>query len=141
MNQKESNLNKNAITGIVTLTKIVTYISWTGLFIFLLLYLAEKLNMNLIPDKIDPLLLIFTIGISLSFTIIISIPFALDTTRQQIKTLEKDKQSLTNYMHANITQAIGCLILCVILSQIPAIISLFIEIIKSSFDDLTKQSF
>ena len=129
MNQKESNLNKNAVTGIVALTKIVTYISWTGLFVFLLLYLAEKSNMNLIPDKIDHIQLAFLIGISL-----------LLATKQQIKILEKNKQSLTNYMYANITQAIGCLILCVILSQLPAIISLIIEIIKSSFDDLTKQS-
>lgn len=141
MNQKESNLNKNAITGIVTLTKIVTYISWTGLFIFLLLYLAEKLNMNLIPEKIDHILLAFLIGISLLLAFIITLPFALDVTKQQIKILEKNKQPLTDYMRASITQAIGSLILCVILSQIPAIISLFIEIIKSSFDDLTKQSF
>ena len=141
MNQKESNLNKNAITGIVALTKIVTYISWTGLFIFLLLYLAEKLNMNLIPDKIDHIQLAFLIGISLLLALIITLPFALDITKQQIKILEKNKQSLTNYMRASITQAIGCLILCVILPQIPAIISLFIEIVKSSFDDLTKQSF
>ena len=140
MNQKESNLNKNAVTGIVALTKIVTYISWTGLFIFLLLYLAEKSNMNLIPDKIDHIQLAFLIGISLLLALIITLPFALDVTKQQIKILEKNKQSLTNYMYANITQAIGCLILCVILSQLPAIISLIIEIIKSSFDDLTKQS-
>lgn len=138
MNQKESNLNKNAITGIVALTKIVTYISWAGLFIFLLLYLDDKLNMNLIPEKIDPILFIFTIVISLSVALIITFPFALDATKQQINTLEKNKQSLTDYMYANITQAIGCLILCVILSQIPAIISLFIEIIKSSLSDLTK---
>lgn len=141
MNQKESNLNKNAITGIVALTKIITYISWTGLFIFLLLYLAEKLNMNLIPDKIDHIQLAFLIGISLLLALIITLPFALDVTKQQIKILEKNKQPLTDYMRASITQAIGCLILCVILPQIPAIISLFIEIIKSSFDDLTKQSF
>lgn len=140
MNQKESNLNKNAITGIVALTKTITYISWTGLFISLLLYLAEKLNMNLIPEKIDHILLAFLIGISLLLALIITFPFALDATKQQINTLEKNKQSLTDYMYANITQAIGCLILCVILSQLPAIISLFIEIIKSSFDDLTKQS-
>ena len=140
MDQKKSNLDKNAITGIVALTKIITYISWTGLFIFLLLYLAEKLNMNLIPEKIDPIPLIFAIVISLLLTIIIALPFALDATKQQIKTLEKDKQSLTDYMRASITQAVGCLILCVIISQIPAIIALFIEIIKSSFDDLTKQS-
>ena len=143
MNQKkkESNLNKNAITGIVALTKIITYISWIGLFIFLLLCLDDKLNMNLIPEKIDPIPLAFLIGISLSFGILIILPFTLDTTKQQIKTLEKNKQSLTDYIYANITQVIGCLILCVIISQIPAIISLFIEIIKASFDDLTKQSF
>lgn len=137
MNQKESNLNKNAVTGIVALTKIVTYISWAGLFIFLLLYLDDKLNMNLIPEKIDPILFIFTIVISLSVALIITFPFALDATNKYIR---KNKQSLTDYMYANITQTIGCLILCVILSQLPAIISLFIEIIKSSFDDLTKQS-
>ena len=97
--------------------------------------------MNLIPDKIDHIQLAFLIGISLLLALIITLPFALDVTKQQIKILEKNKQSLTDYMYANITQAIGCLILCVILSQIPAIISLFIEIIKSSFDDLTKQSF
>lgn len=140
MNQKESNLNKNAITGIVALTKTITYISWTGLFISLLLYLAEKLNMNLIPEKIDHILLAFLIGISLLLALIITLPFALDVTKQQIKILEKNKQPLTDYMRASITQAIGSLILCVILPQIPAIILLFIEIIKSSFDDLTKQS-
>lgn len=141
MNQKESNLNKNAVTTIVALTKTITYISWMGLFIFLLLYLAEKLNMNLIPDKIDHIQLAFLIGISLLLALIITLPFALDVTKQQIKILEKNKQPLTDYMRASITQAIGCLILCVTLPQIPAIISLFIEIIKSSFDDLTKQSF
>lgn len=99
MNQKESNLNKNAITGIVALTKIITYISWIGLFIFLLLCLDDKLNMNLIPEKIDPIPLAFLIGISLSFGILIILPFTLDATKQQIKTLEKNKQSLTDYIY------------------------------------------
>lgn len=138
MDQKESNLNKNAITSIVTLTKIITYISWSGLFIFLILYLNEKLNLNLIPGKIDPIPLIFAIVISLLLTIIIALPFALDATKQQITTLEKNKQSLKDYMYANITQAIGSLIVILIMTQLPAIISLIIEIIKSSFDDLTK---
>ena len=138
MDQKESNLNKNAITSIVALTKIITYISWSGLFIFLILYLNEKLNLNLIPEKIDPIPLIFAIIISLLLTIIIALPFALDATKQQITTLEKNKQSLKDYMYANITQATGSLIVILIMTQLPAIISLFIEIIKSSFDDLTK---
>ena len=141
MYQKESNLNKNAITGIVALTKIITYISWGGLFISLLLYLDDKLNMNLIPEKIDPIPLAFLIAISLLLALIITFPFALDVTKQQMKILEKDKQSLTNYMYTNITQAIGSLIVILIMTQRPAIISLFIEIIKSSLDDLTKQSF
>ena len=138
MDQKESNLNKNAITSIVALTKIITYISWSGLFIFLILYLNEKLNLNLIPEKIDPIPLIFAIVISLLLTIIIALPFALDATKQQITTLEKNKQSLKDYMYANITQAIGSLIVILIMTQLPAIISLFIEIIKSSLSDLTK---
>lgn len=139
MDQKELNLNKNAITSIVALTKIITYISWSGLFIFLILYLNEKLNLNLIPEKIDPIPLIFVIVISLLLTIIIALPFALDATKQQMTTLEKkNKQSLKDYMYANITQAIGSLIVILIMTQLPAIISLFIEIIKSSFDDLTK---
>ena len=138
MDQKESNLNKNAITSIVALTKTITYISWSGLFIFLILYLNEKLNLNLIPEKIDPIPLIFAIVISLLLTIIIALPFALDATKQQITTLEKNKQSLKDYMYANITQAIGSLIVILIMTQLPAIISLFIEIIKSSLSDLTK---
>lgn len=138
MDQKESNLNKNAITSIVALTKIITYISWSGLFIFLILYLNEKLNLNLIPEKINPIPLIFAIVISLLLTIIIALPFALDATKQQITTLEKNKQSLKDYMYANITQAIGSLIVILIMTQLPAIISLFIEIIKSSLSDLTK---
>ena len=138
MDQKESNLNKNAITSIVALTKTITYISWSGLFIFLILYLNEKLNLNLIPEKIDPIPLIFAIVISLLLTIIIALPFALDATKQQMTTLEKNKQSLKDYMYANITQAIGSLIVILIMTQLPAIISLIIEIIKSSFDDLTK---
>lgn len=141
MNQKESNLNKNAVTSIVTLTKTITYISWIGLFIFLLLYLINKSNMNLVPKTINPISFAFLIGISLSFGIIIILPFTLDATKQQIKTLEKNKQSLTDYMYTNITQAIVCLILCVILTQVPAMISLLIEIFKSSLNDLTKQSF
>ena len=138
MDQKESNLNKNAVTGIVALTKTITYISWSGLFIFLILYLNEKLNLNLIPEKIDPIPLIFAIVISLLLTIIIALPFALDATKQQMTTLEKNKQSLKDYMYANITQAIGSLIVILIMTQLPAIISLFIEIIKSSLSDLTK---
>lgn len=140
MNQNESKLNENAIIGITALTKIVTYIAWTGLFIFLLFYLADKADINLIPKKIDPFLLIFTIGISISLAIVITFPLALNETKQKVEALKGNEQSLTEYMHENITRAIGSLILCLIIPLIPAIIASFIEIFQSSLSDLTNNS-
>lgn len=140
MNQKESKLNENAIIGITALTKIVTYLAWTGLFIFLLFYLADKADINLIPKKIDPFLLIFAIGISISLAIVITFPLALNETKQKVETLKGNEQSLTEYMHENITRAIGSLILCLIMPLIPALIASFIETFQSSLNNLTNNS-
>lgn len=140
MNQKESKLNENAIIGITALTKIVTYLAWTGLFISLLFYLADKADINLIPKKIDPFLLIFAIGISISLAIVITFPLALNETKQKMETLKDNDQSLTEYMHKNITRAIGSLILCLIMPLIPALIASFIETFQSSLSDLTNNS-
>lgn len=140
MNQNESKLNENAIIGITALTKIVTYIAWTGLFIFLLFYLANKADINLIPKKIDPFLLIFAIGISISLAIVITFPLALNETKQKVEALKGNEQSLTEYMHENITRAIGSLILCLIMPLIPALIASFIETFQSSLNDLTNNS-
>lgn len=140
MNQKESKLNENAIIGITALTKIVTYLAWTGLFIFLLFYLADKADINLIPKKIDPFLLIFAIGISISLAIVITLPLALNETKQKVEALKGNEQLLTEYMHENITRAIGSLILCLIMPLIPALIASFIETFQSSLNDLTNNS-
>ena len=140
MNQNESKLNENAIIGITALTKIVTYLAWTGLFIFLLFYLADKTDINLIPKKIDPFLLIFAIGISISLAIVITFPLVLNETKQKMETLKDNDQSLTEYMHENITRAIGSLILCLIMPLIPALIASFIETFQSSLSDLTNNS-
>lgn len=140
MDQNESKLNEDAIIGITALTKIVTYIAWTGLFLFLLFYLADKADMNLIPKKIDPFLIIFAIGISISLAIVITFPLALNETKQKVEALKGNEQSLTEYMHENITRAIGSLILCLIIPLIPAIIASFIEIFQSSLSDLTNNS-
>ena len=140
MNQNESKLNEDATIGITALAKIVTYIAWTGLFLFLLFYLADKADMNLIPKKIDPFLLIFAIGISISLAIVITFPFALNETKQKVEALKGNEQLLTEYMHENITRAIGSLILCLIIPLIPAIIASFIETFQSSLSDLTNNS-
>lgn len=96
--------------------------------------------MNLIPKKIDPFLLIFAIGISISLTIIITFPLALNETKQKVEALKGNKQLLTEYMHENITRAIGSLILCLIIPLIPALIASFIETFQSSLNDLTNNS-
>lgn len=96
--------------------------------------------MNLIPKKIDPFLLIFAIGISISLAIVITFPLALNETKQKVEALKGNKQSLTEYMHENIIQAIGSLILCLIMPLIPAIIASFIETFQSSLNDLTNNS-
>lgn len=140
MDKNESKLNEDAIIGITTLAKIVTYIAWTGLFISLLFYLADKADINLIPKKIDPFLLIFAIGISISLAIVITFPLALNETKQKMETLKDNDQSLTEYMHKNITRAIGSLILCLIMPLIPALIASFIETFQSSLSDLTNNS-
>ena len=140
MDKNESKLNEDAIIGITTLAKIVTYIAWTGLFISLLFYLADKADINLIPKKIDPFLLIFAIGISISLAIVITSPLALNETKQKMETLKDNDQSLTEYMHENITRAIGSLILCLIMPLIPALIASFIETFQSSLSDLTHNS-
>lgn len=140
MNQNESKLNEDATIGITALAKIVTYIAWTGLFLFLLFYLADKADMNLIPKKIDPFLLIFAIGISISLAIVITFPLALNETKQKVEILKDNKQSLTRYMHENIIQAIESLVLCLILPLMPAIIASFIEIFQSSLSNLTNNS-
>lgn len=140
MDKNESKLNEDAIIGITTLAKIVTYIAWTGLFISLLFYLADKADINLIPKKIDPFLLIFAIGISISLAIVITFPLALNETKQKMKTLKDNDQSLTEYMHENITRAIGSLILLLIMPLIPALIASFIETFQSSLSDLTNNS-
>jgi len=140
MDKNESKLNEDAIIGITTLAKIVTYIAWTGLFISLLFYLANKADINLIPKKIDPFLLIFAIGISISLAIVITFPLALNETKQKMETLKDNDQSLTEYMHKNITRAIGSLILCLIMPLIPALIASFIETFQSSLSDLTNNS-
>lgn len=140
MDKNESKLNEDAIISITALTKIVTYIAWTGLFLFLLFYLAGKADMNLIPKKIDPFLLIFAIGISISLTIIITFPLALNETKQKVEALKGNEQLLTEYMHENITRAIGSLILCLIIPLIPALIASFIETFQSSLNDLTNNS-
>lgn len=140
MNQNESKLNEDATIGITALAKIVTYIAWTGLFLFLLFYLADKADMNLIPKKIDPFLLIFAIGISISLAIVITFPLALNETKQKVEALKGNKQSLTEYLHENITRAIGSLILCLIMPLIPALIASFIETFQSSLNDLTNNS-
>lgn len=140
MDKNESKLNEDAIIGITTLAKIVTYIAWTGLFISLLFYLADKADINLIPKKIDPFLLIFAIGISISLAIVITFPLALNETKQKMETLKDNDQSLTEYMHENITRAIGSLILCLIMPLIPALIASFIETFQSSLSDLTNNS-
>lgn len=140
MDKNESKLNEDATIGITALAKIVTYIAWTGLFLFLLFYLADKADMNLIPKKIDPFLLIFAIGNSISLAIVITFPLALNETKQKVKTLKGNEQSLTKYMHENIIQAIGSLILCLIMPLIPAIIASFIETFQSSLNDLTNNS-
>lgn len=140
MDKNESKLNESAAIGITALAKIVTYIAWTGLFLFLLFYLADKADINLIPKKIDPFLLIFAIGISISLAIVITFPLALNETKQKVETLKGNKQLLTEYMHENITRAIGSLILCLIMPLIPAIIASFIEIFQSSLSDLTNNS-
>ena len=107
MDKNESKLNEDATIGITALAKIVTYIAWTGLFLFLLFYLADKADMNLIPKKIDPFLLIFAIGISISLAIVITFPLALNETKQKVEALKGNEQLLTEYMHENITRAIG----------------------------------
>lgn len=140
MDQNESKLNKEAIIGITALAKIITYISWTGLFIFLIFYLADKADMNLIPKKIDPILLTFAIGISISLATVITLPIALNETKQKICALKENGQSLTEYMHENITRAIGSLILLLIMPLIPALIASFIETFQSSLNDLTNNS-
>lgn len=140
MDKNESKLNEDAIIGITALAKIVTYIAWTGLFIFLLFHFADKADMNLIPKKIDPLLLIFAIGISISLAIVITFPLALNETKQKVEALKGNEQSLTEYLHENITRAIGSLILCLIMPLIPAIITSFIETFQSSLNDLTNNS-
>lgn len=96
--------------------------------------------MNLIPKKIDPFLLIFAIGISISLAIVITFPFALNETKQKVEALKGNEQLLTEYMHENITRAIGSLILCLIIPLIPAIIASFIETFQSSLSDLTNNS-
>lgn len=140
MDKNESKLNEDATIGITALAKIVTYIAWTGLFLFLLFYLADKANMNLIPKKIDPFLLIFAIGISISLAIVITFPLALNETKQKVEALKGNEQLLTEYMHENITRAIGSLILCLIMPLIPALIASFIETFQSSLNDLTNNS-
>ena len=140
MDKNESKLNEDAIIGITTLAKIVTYIAWTGLFISQLFYLADKADINLIPKKIDPFLLIFAIGISISLAIVITFPLALNETKQKMETLKDNDQSLTEYIHENITRAIGSLILCLIMPLIPALIASFIETFQSSLSDLTNNS-
>lgn len=140
MNQNKSKLNEDAIIGITALAKIVTYIAWTGLFVFLLFYLADKADINLIPKKIDPFLLIFAIGISISLAIVITLPLALNETKQKVEALKGNEQLLTEYMHENITRAIGSLILCLIMPLIPALIASFIETFQSSLNDLTNNS-
>jgi hypothetical protein len=140
MDKNESKLNEDATIGITALAKIVTYIAWTGLFLFLLFYLADKADMNLIPKKIDPFLLIFAIGISISLAIVITFPLALNETKQKVEALKGNEQSLTEYMHENITRAIGSLILCLIIPLIPALIASFIETFQSSLSDLTNNS-
>lgn len=96
--------------------------------------------MNLIPKKIDPFLLIFAIGISISLTIVITFPLALNETKQKVEALKGNEQLLTKYMHENITRAIGSLILCLIIPLIPALIASFIETFQSSLSDLTNNS-
>lgn len=96
--------------------------------------------MNLIPKKIDPLLLIFAIGISISLAIVITFPLALNETKQKVEVLKGDEQLLTEYMHKNITRAIGSLILCLIMPLIPALIASFIETFQSSLNGLTNNS-
>lgn len=140
MDKNESKLNEDAIIGITSLAKIVTYIAWTGLFISLLFYLADKADINLIPKKINPFLLISAIGISISLAIVITFPLALNETKQKVETLKGNKQLLTEYMHENITRAIGSLILCLIMPLIPALIASFIETFQSSLNDLTNNS-
>lgn len=140
MDQNKSKLNEDAIIGITALAKIVTYIAWTGLFVFLLFYLADKADINLIPKKIDPFLLIFAIGISISLAIVITLPLALNETKQKVEALKGNEQLLTEYMHENITRAIGSLILCLIMPLIPALIASFIETFQSSLNDLTNNS-
>ena len=140
MDKNESKLNEDAIIGITALTKIVTYIAWTGLFIFLLFYLADKSDISFIPKKIDPFLLIFAIGISISLAIVITFPLALNETKQKVEALKGNKQLLTEYMHENITRAIGSLSLCLIMPLIPALIASFIETFQSSLNDLTNNS-
>lgn len=140
MDKNESKLNEDATIGITALAKIVTYIAWTGLFLFLLFYLADKADMNLIPKKIDPFLLIFAIGISILLAIVITFPLALNETKQKVEALKGNEQSLTEYMHENITRAIGSLILCLIIPLIPALIASFIETFQSSLSDLTNNS-
>lgn len=140
MDKNESKLNEDATIGITALAKIVTYIAWTGLFISLLFYLANKADINLIPKKIDPFLLIFAIGISISLAIVITFPLALNETKQKMETLKDNDQSLTEYMHENITRAIGSLILLLIMPLIPALIASFIETFQSSLNDLTNNS-
>lgn len=140
MDKNKSKLNEDAIISITALTKIVTYIAWTGLFLFLLFYLADKADMNLIPKKIDPFLLIFAIGISISLAIVITFPLALNETKQKVEALKGNEQLLTEYMHENITRAIGSLILCLIMPLIPALIVSFIETFQSSLNDLTNNS-
>ena len=140
MDKNESKLNEDTTIGITALAKIVTYIAWTGLFLFLLFYLADKADMNLIPKKIDPFLLIFAIGISISLAIVITFPLALNETKQKVEALKGNEQLLTEYMHENITRAIGSLILCLIIPLIPALIASFIETFQSSLNDLTNNS-
>lgn len=140
MDKNESKLNEDAIIGITSLAKIVTYIAWTGLFISLLFYLTDKADINLIPKKIDPFPLIFAIGISISLAIVITFPLALNETKQKVETLKGNEQLLTEYMHENITRAIGSLILCLIMPLIPALIASFIETFQSSLNDLTNNS-
>lgn len=140
MNQNKSKLNEDAIMGITALAKIVTYIARAGLFLFLLFYFADKADMNLIPKKINPFLLIFAIGISISLAIVITFPLALNETKQKVEALKGNEQLLTEYMHENITRAIGSLILCLIMPLIPALIASFIETFQSSLNDLTNNS-
>lgn len=91
MDKNESKLNEDATIGITALAKIVTYIAWTGLFISLLFYLADKADINLIPKKIDPFLLIFAIGISISLAIVITFPLALNETKQKNGNIERQR--------------------------------------------------